>query len=94
MHLRFSISVLLFIINELRMFALLDCFTWNFVRPGAVSGRAMGLPGLWRQRPMSTSITLMSLGDTPGMRLACASVTGSMLCSFCRASVDSCCISA
>ena len=40
--------------------------------------------------PMSTSMALMSLGDTPGMRLACASVSGLMRSSFCRASMDIC----
>ena len=29
------------------------------------------------------------LGDTPGIRLACASVSGLIAVSFCRASVDS-----
>lgn len=33
--------------------------------------------------------TLMSLGDTPGMRLAWAIVSGSIFFSFCRASVES-----
>ena len=40
--------------------------------------------------PMSTSMALMSLGETPGMRLACASVSGSIRCSFCRASIEIC----
>ena len=38
--------------------------------------------------PISTSNTLMSEGDTPGMRDACAKVSGSILISFCRASVE------
>ena len=54
------------------------CFTWNI-------GSSY--------RFMSTSIMFMSLGDTPGIRLACASVSGSIFSSFCRASVESCCIS-
>ena len=48
---------------------------------------------LWAYRPISTSITLMSLGEMPGMRLACAIVSGSIVSSFCRASVESCFIS-
>ena len=42
-------------------------------------------------RPRSTKSTLMSLGETPGMRLACAKVSGSILVSFWRASVESDC---
>ena len=38
--------------------------------------------------PISTSITLMSLGETPGMRLAWAKVSGSMRSSFWRPSVE------
>ncbi len=39
-------------------------------------------------RPQSTSSTLMSLGDTPGIRLAWAIVSGSIFTSFWRASVE------
>ena len=35
-----------------------------------------------------TKRTLMSLGDTPGIRDACARVTGLIAVSFCRASVE------
>lgn len=38
--------------------------------------------------PSNTSITLISLGDTPGIRLACAKVSGSMRSSFWRPSVE------
>lgn len=38
--------------------------------------------------PMRTSSTLMSLGLTPGMRLACASVSGCIRSNFCRHSVE------
>lgn len=38
--------------------------------------------------PMRTSNTLMSLGLTPGMRLACASVSGCIRSNFCRHSVE------
>ena len=38
--------------------------------------------------PISMSITLISLGETPGMRLAWASVSGSMRSSFWRPSVE------
>lgn len=38
--------------------------------------------------PESTSRTFISLGDTPGMRLAWAIVSGSIFTSFCRASVE------
>ena len=37
---------------------------------------------------IKTSRTLMSLGDTPGMRLACARVSGFMAVSFCLPSVE------
>ena len=39
--------------------------------------------------PMSTSITLMSDGEMPGIRDACARVSGFIFTSYCRASVDS-----
>ena len=46
---------------------------------GAVHVRCDDPEGLTVEKnglPMSTSMTLMSLGETPGMRLACASVSG------------------
>ncbi len=39
-------------------------------------------------RPKSTRSTLMSLGDTPGMRLACAKVSGFIADNFCLPSVE------
>ena len=44
-------------------------------------------------RPKRISKTEMSLGDTPGILLAWAMVSGLIFVSFCRASVDSDCIS-
>ena len=42
------------------------------------------------QRPINTSMMLMSEGETPGIREACANVTGWMACSFWRASMEIC----
>lgn len=39
-------------------------------------------------RPNRIKSTLMSLGDTPGILLACAKVSGSIFLSFCRPSVE------
>ena len=39
-------------------------------------------------RPKSTRSTLISLGDTPGMRLACAKVSGFIADNFCLPSVE------
>ena len=49
---------------------------------------AMKQPVFPAYLPISTSITLMSLGETPGMRLAWARVSGSMRSSFWRPSVE------
>ena len=38
--------------------------------------------------PRSTSRMFISLGEMPGIRLACAIVSGSIFVSFCLASVD------
>ena len=38
--------------------------------------------------PINTSRTFISLGDIPGIRLACARVSGSIFLSFWRASVE------
>ena len=49
---------------------------------------AMKQPVFPAYLPISTSITLMSLGETPGIRLAWAKVSGSMRSSFWRPSVE------
>ena len=38
--------------------------------------------------PNKIKSTLISLGDTPGILLACAKVSGSIFSSFCRPSVE------
>lgn len=42
---------------------------------------------------ISTSNTLISLGETPGIREACANVSGLMRANFCRPSVEISCSS-
>ena len=67
-------------------------FCWFHVKHSLISfvshSFAMKQPMFPAYLPISTSITLMSLGETPGMRLAWAKVSGSMRSSFWRPSVE------
>ena len=57
---------------------------WNGVGMAILHSSLFTFPHLC----IKTSRTLMSLGDTPGMRLACARVSGFMAVSFCLPSVE------
>ena len=72
----------------------IKCFMlcWFHVKHSAISfvsySFAVKQPVFPAYLPINTSITLMSLGETPGMRLAWAKVSGSMRSSFWRPSVE------